>query len=173
MKKVKLTRTPCWKNNVFEKLFEMVQSGKYEVFFGLGNEKQETQESAARVSEVVYDNLVKLGYEAQEIKAVITHLFNWMAHLAQASIFFYQQLQVCISCLNSLYTHLKFYLAGFYIHRKLLFLSISSLAASYVTLKLLLSDEPTSFVKKLVNDEILRGTKLSLAIRNGHAAFYC
>ena len=113
----------------------------------------------------------KLDVELREIKDVIAHLYDCNAHLAQ-TMNFYQQLQEYISYLNSLYTHVKSYRAAFYAYKIALFSTLSSLAAGYVTPQFLLPDQLASIVKELANDEILRGTKLSPAIRVGHEAIY-
>ena len=137
----------------------------------MGNEIKETQESVAKIIEVVSDNLPKLDVELRQIKGVISHLVDCNAHLAQ-TINFYQQLQEYISYLNSLYTHVKSYRAAFYAYKIALFSTLSSLAASYVMPQFLLLDQLASIVKDLANDEILRGTKLSPAIRADHEAIY-
>ena len=156
---------------VFQKTLERVQNRNDENFFLLGNEIKETQESVAKITEVVSDNLQKLDVELREIKGVISHLVDCNAHLAQ-TINYYQQLQEYISYLNSLYTHVKSYRAAFYAYKIALFSTLSSLAAGYVTPQFLLPDQLASIVKELANDEILRGTKLSPAIRVGHEAIY-
>ena len=71
-----------------------------------------------------------------------------------------------------MYTHLKSYPAAFYAYKIALFSTLSSLAAGYVTPQFLLPDQQASILTELANDEILRGTKLSPAIRNGHEAIY-
>ena len=109
--------------------------------------------------------------ELREIKEVISHIVDCNAHLAQ-TINFYQQLQEYISYLNSLYTHVKSYRAAFHAYKIALFSTLSSLAAVYVTPHFLLPDQLASIVTELANDEILRGTKLSPAIRVGHEAIY-
>ena len=53
-----------------------------------------------------------------------------------------------------------------------LFSTLSSLAAGYVTPQFFLPDQLASIVTELANDEILRETKLSPAIRVGHEAIY-
>ena len=156
---------------VFQETLERVQNRNDENFFLLGNEIKETQESVAKITEVVSDNLQKLDVELRQIKGVISHLVDCNAHLAQ-TINFYQQLQEYISYLNSLYTHVKSYRVAFYAYKIALFSTLSSLAAGYVTPKFLLPDQLASIVKELANDEILRGTKLSPAIRVGHEAIY-
>ena len=87
------------------------------------------------------------------------------------TINFYQQLQEYIS-LNSLYTHVKSYRAAFYAYEIALFTTLSSLAAGYVTTQFLLPDQLASIVTELANDDFLRGTKVSPAIRVGHEAIY-
>ena len=124
---------------VFQKTLERLQNRNDEKFFLLGNEIKETQESVAKITEVVSDNLQKLDVELLEIKGVIRHLVDCNAHLAQ-TVNFYQQLQECNSYLNSLYTHVKSYLADFYAYRKALFSTLLSLAAGYVTPQFLLPD---------------------------------
>ena len=156
---------------VFQKTLERVQNRNDENFFLLGNEIKETQESVAKITEVVNDNLQKLDVELREIEDVIAHLYDCNAHLAQ-TMNFYQQLQEYISYLNSLYTHVKSYRAAFYAYKIALFSTLSSLAAGYVTPQFLLPDQLASIVKELANDEILRGTKLSPSIRVGHEAIY-
>ena len=113
----------------------------------------------------------KLDVELREIKDVIAHLYDCSADLA-LTMTFYQQLQEYISYLNSLYTHVKSYRAAFYAYKIALFSTLSSLAAGYVTPQFLLPDQLASIVKELANDEILRGSKLSPAIRVGHEAIY-
>ena len=156
---------------VFQKRLELVQNRNDENFFLLGNEIKETQESVAKIAEVVNDNLRKLDVELRQIKGVISHLVDCNAHLPQ-TVNFYQQLQEYISYLNSLYTHVKSYRAAFYACKIALFSTLSSLAAGYVTPQFLLTDQLASIVKELANDEILRGTKLSPAIRVSHEAIY-
>ena len=97
---------------VSQKTLERVQNRNDENFFLLGNEIQEAQESVAKITEVVNDNLQKLDVELRAIKGVISYLVDCNAHLAQTLIF-YQQLQEFISYLNSLYTHVKSYRAAF------------------------------------------------------------
>ena len=154
----------------FQKMLERVPNRNDENFFLLGNGKKETQKSVAKITEVVNDNLQKLDVELHEIKD-IAHLYGCNAQLAQ-TMNFYQQLQNYISYLNSLYTHVKSYRAAFYAYKIALFSTLSSLAARYVTPQFLLPDQLASIVKELANDEILRGTKLSPAIRVGHEAIY-
>ena len=117
---------------VFQKTLERVQNGNDENFILLGNEIKETQESVAKITEVVSDKMQKLDVELREIKGVISHLVDCNAHLAQ-TINFYQQLQEFFSYLNSLYTHVKSYRAAFHAYKIALFSTLSSLAAGYVT----------------------------------------
>ena len=98
---------------LFQKTLERVQNRNDENFFLLGNEIKETQESVAKTSEVVNDNLLKLDVELRELKGSNSHLVDCNAHLAQ-TLNYYQQLQEYISYLNSLYTHVKSYRAAFY-----------------------------------------------------------
>ena len=98
---------------VFQKTLERVHNSNDENFFLLGNKIKGTQESVAKTTEVVSDNLQKLEVELRQIKGVISHPVDCDAHLAQA-INFYQQLQEYVSYLNSLYTHVKSYGAAFY-----------------------------------------------------------
>ena len=156
---------------VFKETLERVQNRNDENFFLLGNEIKETQESVARITEVVSDNLQKLDVELRQIKGVISHLVDCNAHLAQTTSFC-QQLQEYISYLNSLYTHVKSYRAAFYAYKIALISTISSLAAGYATPQFLLPDQLASIVRELTNDEVLRGTKLSPIIRVGHEAIY-
>ena len=58
-------------------------------FFLLGNEIQETQESVAKIANVVNDNLQKLDVDLSAIKGVISHLVDCNAHLVQ-TLNFYQ-----------------------------------------------------------------------------------
>ena len=148
-----------------------MQNRNDEIFFIVGNEIKETQESVAKITEDVSDNLQKLDVELRQIKGVISHLVDCNAHLAQ-TINFYQQLQEYISYINSLYTHVKSYRAAFYAYKIALFLIFSSLAAGYVTPQFLLPDQLTSIVKELANDETPPATKPSPAIRVGHEAIY-
>ena len=143
---------------VFQKTLERVQNRNDEIFFLLGSEIKETQESVAKITEIVNDNLQQLDVELREIKDVIAHLYDCNAHLAQ-TMNFYQQLPEYISYLNSVYTHVKSYRAAFYAYKIALFSTLSSLAAGYVTPQCLLPDQLASIVKELANDEILLGTK--------------
>ena len=156
---------------VFQTTLERIQNRNDENFFFLGNEIKETQESVAKITEVVNDKLQKLDFELREIKEVISHLVDCDAHLAQ-KINFYQQLQEYISYLISLYTHVKSYCAAFNAYKIALFSTLLSLAAGYVTPQLLLPHQLASIVKELANDQILRRTKLSPASRIGHEAIY-
>ena len=140
---------------VFQKTLEKVQNRNDENFFLLGTEIKETQESVAKITEVVSDNLQKLDVDLRQIKEVIAHLYDCNAHLAQ-TVNFYQQLQEYVSYLNSLYTHVKLYRAAFYACKIALFSTLSSLAAGYVRPQFLLPDQLASIVKKLANDENLR-----------------
>ena len=101
----------------------------------------------------------------------MSHLVDCNRQLAQ-TLNFHQQLQEYISYLSSLYTHVKSYRAAFYAYKTALLSTLSSLAADYLTPQLLLPDQLASTVKELANDEILRGKKLSPAIRCGHEAIY-
>ena len=85
---------------------------------------------------------------------------------------FYQQFQETISYLNSLYTYVKSYRAAIYAYKIALFSKLSSLAVGYVTPQFLLPDQLASIVRDLAKDEIVRGTKLSPAIRIGHETIY-
>ena len=156
---------------VFQKTLERVQTRNDENFFLLGNEIQETQESVAKITQVVNDNLQKLDVELRANKGVIFHLVDCNAHLAQTWNF-YKQFQEYISYLNSLYTHIKSHRAAFNAYKIALFSTLSSLAADFVTPKFLLPVQLASIVKELANDKILRGTMLSPAIRVGHGAIY-
>ena len=69
-------------------------------------------------------------------------------------------------------TQVKSYRAAFYAYKIALFSTLSSQAAGYVTKQSFLPDQLASIVKELANDENLRGTKLSPAIRVGHEAIY-
>ena len=74
---------------------------------------QETQDSAAKSSEFGNENLKKLDIELREIKTAISRPVDCNAVLAQ-KLNFYQQLKELISCLYSLYKHVKSYRAAFY-----------------------------------------------------------
>ena len=156
---------------VFQKTLEGVQNRNDENFYLLGIEIQETQESVAKITEVLNDNLQKLDVELHANKVVTCHLVDCIAHLSQ-TINFYKQLQEYIYYLNSLNTHVKTYRAAFYTYKLALFSTLSSLAAGYVTPQILHPDQPASIVRELANNEILRGTKLSPAICVGHEAIY-
>ena len=156
---------------VFQKTLERVQIRNDENFFLLGNEIKEIQESEAKITEVVNDNLQILHVELREIKEVISHQVDCNTHLAQ-TMKFCQQLQEYISYLNSLYTHVKSYRAAFYAYKIALSSTLSSLPAGYVTQQFLFRDQLASIVKKLANDEILRGTELCPSIRVGHETNY-
>ena len=125
---------------VFRKTLESVQSRKDENFFLLGNEIKETQESVAKITEVVSDNLQKLDVELRQIKGFKSHLVDCNAHLAH-TISFYQQLQDYSSYLNSLYIHVKSYRAAFNAYKIALFSTLLSLAAGYVTPHLLIPNQ--------------------------------
>ena len=84
---------------VFQKTLERVQTRNDETFYQLRNEIQETQESVAKITEVVNDNLQKLDVKLRAIKGAVLHLVDCNAHLAQ-TMNFYQQLQEYISYLN-------------------------------------------------------------------------
>ena len=62
------------RQTVFQKTLERVQNRNDENFFLPGNEIKRTQESVAKITEVVIDNLQKLDVELREIKDVIAHL---------------------------------------------------------------------------------------------------
>ena len=68
---------------VFQKPLERVQNRNDENFFLLGNEMKETQESVAKFTEVVSDNVQKLDVELRQIKVVISDLVDCNAHLAR------------------------------------------------------------------------------------------
>ena len=159
------------KQTVFQETLERVQTTNNENFFVLGNEIQETQESVAKITEVVNDNLQKHDVELPAVKGVISHLVDCNAHLTQTKKI-YQQLQEYISYLNSMYAHVKSYRAACYAYKIAFYSTLSSLAAGYVTPQFLFPDQLASIVKELANDEFLRGTKLSPAISVGHEFMY-
>ena len=68
---------------VFQRTLERVQNRNDENFFLLGNKIKEKQESVAKITQVVSDNLQKLDVELREIKDVISHLVDCNAHFVQ------------------------------------------------------------------------------------------
>ena len=72
---------------VFQETLERVQNRNDENFFLLGNEIKETQESVAKITEVVNDNLQTLDVELRQIKGVIAHIYDCNMHLAQTMKF--------------------------------------------------------------------------------------
>ena len=156
---------------VFQKTLERVQNKNDENFFLLGNEIKETQESVAKITEVVSNNLQKLDVELREIKEFISHLVDCSPHLAQTKTFINSCKSILVILIR-LYTHVKSYCAAFYAYKIALFSTLLSLAAVYVTPQFLLPDQLASIVKELANDEFVRGTKLSPVIRVGHEVIY-
>ena len=70
----------------------------------------------------------------------------------------------------TLYIHIKSYRAAFFEYKTSLFSTISSLTNGYVTPQILLLSQLTTILNELANDEIMRGTKFSPAIRDGQEA---
>ena len=64
------------RHTVFQKTLEQVQNRNEENFFLLRNERQETQERVAKITEFVNDDLQKLDVELRKIKGVISHLVD-------------------------------------------------------------------------------------------------
>ena len=155
----------------FQSVLERIQTKNEKNFFILGNEIKETQDSVQKITDIVRGQIKLLQTELLQIKGVIASISECNIHFTQSMIFM-QQIRDYVDHLGTLYTHIKSYRAAFYAYKIMLFSTISSLAAGYVTPQFLLPDQLASIVKELANDEILRGTKLSPAIRVGHEAIY-
>ena len=140
-------------------------------FFLLGNEIKSTQESVAKIKEVVGTHLKTLENDILNIKGTLFTLHECYSHITR-NVVIAQQIRDYIGQLDTLYTHVKSLRAAFYAYKISLFSTISSLAAGYVTEQFLLPDQLASIVRELANDEILRGTTLSPAIRVGQEAIY-
>ena len=155
----------------FQAVLERVQTKNDENFFILGNEIKETQESVQKITEIVGGQLKLLQTELLHIKGVIASISVCNVHFTQ-NIIFMQQIRDYVDHLGTLYTHIKSYRAAFYAYKIVLFSTISSLAAGYVTPQFLLPSQLATIVSELASDEIFRGTKLSPAIRAGQEAIY-
>ena len=102
------------------------------IFFILGNEIKETQESVQKIMEIGGGQLKLLQTELLQIKGVIASIAICNVHFTQNMIFM-QQIRDYVDHLGTLYTHIKSYRAAFYAYKIALFSTISSLAAGYVT----------------------------------------
>ena len=151
---------------------QRVQSKNDKNFYLLGNEIRGTQENVQKLRDGV----------TQRFKQIESYLVNTTRYLASSSfecdlvierhISVLQHVRNYIYELGTLYTHLKSYRAAFYAYRISLYSTISSLAGGYITPQFLLPQQIAKIVKELADDEVLRGTKLSPAIRPGFEAIY-
>ena len=115
------------------------------------------------------NNLQNLDFDLREIKGVTSQLVDCKAHLAK-TLNFYQELQVYISYINSLYTPVETYRAAFYAFKVELFFNLLSLASAYITLQFLLPIQLASIPIEFAFDEILCGTIIFPAVHLGHEA---
>ena len=120
----------------------------------------------------VVGTLKTLENDILNIKGALSTRHECYSHITR-NVVIAQQFRDYIGQLDTLYTHVRSLRAAFYAFKISLFSTISFLAAGYVTLpQFLLPDQLASIVRELANDEILRGTKLSPAIRVGQEAIY-
>ena len=155
----------------FQETLQRVQTKNDENFFMLGHEIKATQESVQQINDAIGANLRLLQTDILKIKGVLARTWKCNLHIIQ-NMYFSEEIRSYINHLDSLYTHVKSYRAAFYAYKIALFSTISSLAAGYVTPQFLLPAHLSQIVNELANDEILRGTKLSPAIRPGQEAIY-
>ena len=167
------TRSRCWQftaaKDGFPENIGKSTNWKRQNFILTGKRKTRNTRKFSKITEVVNDNLQKLDIELREIEGAICYLGDRNAHLAQ-TLNFYQQLQAYVSYVNLQYTLVKSYRAAFYAYKIAPLSTLLSLTAGFVTPQFLLPDQLASIVKELGNDEFLRWTKLSPAIRVGHEA---
>ena len=157
--------------NQFKDVLQRVQMKNDEKFFLLGNEIKDTQDSVFKITKLVGTQLKALENELISIKGVIANIPVCNQQLIH-SMSFLQQIRDYIDHLGTLYAHIKSYRAAFYAYQIALYSTISSLAAGYVSPQFLLPSQLASIVNVLAHDWILRGIKLSPAIRVGQEAIY-
>ena len=159
------------KQEAMQNTLTRVQTENDRNFFLLGNEIKSTQESVAKVREVVGNQLKTLEKDLREIKGNLSQLHECSAHITMNMVYA-QQVRDYVGQLDTLYTHVKSLRAAFYAYQISLFSTLSSLAAGFVTPQFLLPDQLATIVQELATDEILRGTKLSPAIQVDQEAIY-
>ena len=134
-----------------------------------------TQDSVHKLKEAV-------GARFGEMEHYINNATLFLAHLARTSrecdhvivrhMTLLQAIRNYVYQMGNLNTHLKSYRAAFYAYKKSLFSTISSLAGGYITPQFLLPKQIAKTVRDMSDDEVLRGTKISSAIRPGFEAIY-
>ena len=151
---------------------QRVQSQNDQNFFLLGNEIKGTQESVTNLRDKVGERFQQIEYYLVNATRYLTGSSLECDKVIVRHIHLLQYIRNYIYQLGTLYTHLKSYRAAFYAYRISLFTTISSLASGYITPQFLLPKQVAEIVKELAEDEVLRGTKLSPAIRPGFEAIY-
>ena len=149
-----------------------VQTHNDKNFFLLGNEIKSTQESLQKLKEAVGDRFDQMEHYVANATSYLVSFIVKCDDMINRYIHLSQVLRNYVYQLGTLYTHLKSYRAAFYAFRISLFSTISSLAGGYITPQFLLPQQIAQIVTDLANDEVLRGTKLSPAIRPGYEAIY-
>ena len=157
--------------NMFQVVLQRVQTRNDENFFLLGIEIKDLQDSVLKITKLVGTKLKALETKLLQIKGVIARLLVCNRQLIH-SMPSCQQFRDYIDHLGTLYTHVISYKAAFYAYQIKLYSTISSLAATYVSLQFLFPSQLATIVNKLAHHEILRVTKLSAAIHVGQEAIY-
>ena len=119
------------KQTFFQKSWERVQNRIGQTFLLLRSETKSIQESFAKVTEVVGNNLQILDDKLPKIKRLPDLLVENIAHLTQIATYS-QKLQENISFPVSLYTHVKSFCAAFHSRKVALYSTFSSTFRNYV-----------------------------------------
>ena len=119
------------KQKVFQKSWERVQNRIDQTFLLLRSETKSIQESVAKVTEVVGNNLQILDAKLPKIRRLPAPLVENIAHLTKIATYS-QNLQENISFPVSLYTHIKSFCAAFHSRKVALYSTFSSTFRNYV-----------------------------------------
>ena len=122
-----------------------VQTKNERNFFLLGNEIKRTQESVAKIKEVVGTHIKTFENDIPKIKGTLSTLHECYSHETR-NVVIAQQIRDYIGQLDTLYTHVKSLRAAFYAYKISLFSTILSFAAVYVTPQFLIPDQLASIV---------------------------
>ena len=154
------------------KNLERVQTRNDKNFFLLRNEIEGTQESVCKLKEVVDVRFKQMEFYLVNATLSLARTSLACDHVIVRHMHLLQAMRNYVYQMGTLYTHLKAYSAAFFAYKISLFSTISSLAGGYIMPQFLLPQQIAESVKKLADDEITRGTKLSPAIHPGFAAKY-
>ena len=158
--------------NAIVKNLDRVQTRNDKNFFLLGNEIKGTQESVRKLKEVVDVRFKQMEFYLVNATLFLARTSLASDHVIVRHVHLFQAIRNYVYQMGTLYTHLKAYRAAFFAYKISLFSTISSLAGGFITPQFLLPQQIAEIVKELADDEVTRGTKLSLAIRPGFEAIY-